>query len=349
MFFIALFCFQLSANEDFNTYLWVQIESLSTHKSIENVIEFASLNSYDNLLVQVRSRDNAAYNSSFIDKPYFISSDFDPLAYITKLAHSKNIKIHAWINMYVIWSGKKDPSNKNHIFNKNKSWNDYSFSNHSGSFTNHYLSPLHPQVNPYLVSIIKEVCDKYSIDGIHLDYVRFKDIDYGNNKEGLKIFDNDQNFKNMSDIENEKLKKYKIENVTSLVKDAYTLVKGYNSKLVLSIAVKSNILEAKNRFSQDWLSWIKSGIVDMVFPMNYYKEMEYFNRDLKLMLKRIPEPLHSKVILGLGCYNQSAEDVVDKISLVKLHKFGGVSFFSFDNHINDLSWFDPLHKRLFLN
>ena len=45
--------------------------------------------------------------------------------------------------------------------------------------------------------------------------------------------------------------------------------------------------EAKNRFSQDWLSWIKSGIVDMVFPMNYYKEMEYFNRDLKLMLKRI--------------------------------------------------------------
>ena len=52
---------------------------------------------------------------------------------------------------------------------------------------------------------------------------------------------------------------------------------------------------------------------------------------------------------GIGCYNQQEEDAVDKIALVKLHIFGGVSLFSFDNHIDDLSWFTPLHKKLFLN
>ena len=53
--------------------------------------------------------------------------------------------------------------------------------------------------------------------------------------------------------------------------------------------------------------------------------------------------------MGIGCYNQQAEDAADKISLVKLHRFGGISLFSFDNHINDLNWFDPVHKKLFFN
>jgi len=349
MFFIALFCLKISGNDDFNTYLWVQIESLSTHKSIENVIEFASKNGYSDLLIQIRSRDNAAYNSTFIDKPYFINSDFDPLYYIIQLGHSKNIKIHAWINMYVIWSGKTKPKDKNHILNINNPWADLSFLEKPNTYTNHYLSPLHPQVNPYLLSIISEVCEKYKIDGIHLDYVRFKDLDYGNNTEGLSLFSNMKNIYNMSELDKNKWEEFKRKNVTSLIEGAFKLVKDKNKKIILSIAVKPNILEAKHRYAQDWVNWLKSGIVDLVLPMNYYKEMKYFNRDLKLMLNRIPEPLHYKIILGIGCYNQQAEDVVDKITLVKLHKFGGISLFSFDNHINDLGWFDPLHRKLFFN
>ena len=83
--------------------------------------------------------------------------------------------------------------------------------------------------------------------------------------------------------------------------------------------------------------------------MNYYSEMYYFNRDLKLMVNRIPEPLHFKIIMGIGCYNQPVDDVVDKISLVKMYGFGGISLFSFDNHKNDLDWFYPLNKILTYN
>ena len=345
MFFIALFCFQLNANDKFSTYLWVQIETLSNKESIDNVVNFASQNGYSDLLVQVRSRDNAAYNSSFIQKPYFIAKDFDPLKYILEIGKKSDLKIHAWINMYVIWSGKIRPLNKTHLINENKEWRDYSFDPKPKTFTNHYLSPIHPEVNPYLITIIEEVVKNYEIDGIHLDYIRFKDKEFGNNRIGLNQFGKNPSDKNFT----KQWENFKIGCVTSLVKDSFKLIKNKDKNLILSVAVKPNILEAKNRFSQDWGNWLKTGIVDYVFPMNYYKEMEFFNRDSNLMLKRIPRPLHKKIVMGIGCYNQQAEDAVDKIALVKLHKFGGVSLFSFDNHIDDLSWFTPLHKKLFLN
>jgi len=338
---MALFCFQLFGTQKFDTFLWVQIESLSTKESIKKVIEFASQNGYSDLLVQVRSRDNAAYNSSFIQKPYFVDENFDPLKYIINSGKKSNLRIHAWINMYVIWSGKVRPFDNKHLINKNKSWKDFSFTTTKNTFSNHFLSPINPNVNPYLLTIIDEVLNNYDIDGIHLDYIRFKDSNYGNNNIGLKHYKIAQTDENWE--------KFKRSRVTSLVKDSYKLIKNKDKNLILSVAVKPNILEAKNRFSQDWGNWLKTGIVDYVFPMNYYKEMEFFNRDSNLMLKRIPRPLHKKIVMGIGCYNQKAEDAVDKIALVKLHKFGGVSLFSFDNHIDDLSWFIPLHKKLFLN
>ena len=143
--------------------------------------------------------------------------------------------------------------------------------------------------------------------------------------------------------------KYKQNKVTELVQKTHHLLYSKFKNIKLSVAVKPNLFEAKERFSQDWGFWLKTGIVDYVLPMNYYSEMYYFNRDLKLIINRIPGPLLPKIIMGIGCYNQQAEDAADKISLVKLHRFGGISLFSFDNHINDLSWFDPVHKKLFFN
>ena len=188
IFFIALFCFQISVAKDLDTFLWVQIESLSNKESINNVIDFASQNGYSDLLVQVRSRDNAAYNSKIVSKPYYIDEEFDPLNYIINLANKANIKIHAWINMYVIWSGKVKPRSSSHILYQNDHWQDLPFYKNDLSFRNHYFSPLHPDVNSYLLSVIDEVIKNYKLDGVHLDYVRFKDKNHGNNNAGLKEF-----------------------------------------------------------------------------------------------------------------------------------------------------------------
>ena len=95
-----------------------------------------------------------------------------------------NINIHAWINMYIIWSSKIPPEDKNLLINRKRQWLDNSFKYQTHIHSNKFLSPIHPNVNSYLLSIIDELIKKYNINGIHLDYIRFKDNHYGNNKFG---------------------------------------------------------------------------------------------------------------------------------------------------------------------
>ena len=285
MFFIALFYFHLFASSNnFDTFMWVQIESMTSKETISNVIKFASENGYNNLLVQVRSRDNAAYNSKLVPKYSTINSQFDPLEYIIEAGHKHNLNIHAWLNMYVSWSGKYNPPNNDHLINVNYAWRDRAFTSVNPTYTNHYISPLHPDVNLYLLNIINEVCNNYNIDGIHLDYIRFKDGNYGNNKSGIKQFTDKfmvkKSLLSINDFTHnhkENWNKYKRDKVTELVQKTYRLLYSKFENIKLSVAVKPNLLEAKERFSQDWVFWLKTG--------NYVALRGFF-----LIIRNTPDP-----------------------------------------------------------
>ena len=84
-------------------YLWVIRNSMTTKADIDNMIEFATLNRFNNLLVQVRGRGDAYYESNLVPKSNLIKNvDFDPLAYIIPLAKEKGIRVHAWVNTIMV-------------------------------------------------------------------------------------------------------------------------------------------------------------------------------------------------------------------------------------------------------
>ena len=71
-----------------------------------------------------------------------------------------NIKIHAWINTYLIWSSPNPPLDKEHILFKYPEWIDNS--NKGNNLDNStYLSSSHPEVNSYLYNIVKELVENY--------------------------------------------------------------------------------------------------------------------------------------------------------------------------------------------
>ena len=70
---------------------------------------------------------------------------------------------------------------------------------------------------------------------------------------------------------------YKINGVTNLVKDIKNLIENIDSSVMLSIAVKPNIFEAKYRWYQDWLSWVNLDLIDFAVVMNYEKNINKFN------------------------------------------------------------------------
>ena len=378
--FISTFLFSLAISsnyvDNFDRFLWIKADSMKDKESIDEALQFAFDHDFNKVFVQCRYRGDAFYKSNIVPKNNSIKNDaFDPLEYAILIGHKFNIEVHAWMNTYILWSkhGTQDaaPSNLNHIYHTNKDWTESDIYGKSDSkidiretqsknWEGIYLSPNHPDVNDYLISVFKEVINKYEIDGLHLDYVRFQDDTYGYNNKGIEEFKKRHNF-NPLDIERNiisvkygwkqseinSMKKtwqdYKIGNINSLLLDVKKMVDDKN--IDLSVAVKPEPDLARDRWAQDWLSWVKLNFLDFVVLMNYYPDSAEFYIPT-LLIKEDGYQGLNKIVMGISTYNQEAKEISGKIYSSYLEGFKGISLFSY-NSIDEKQkknslWFDPI-------
>jgi len=185
-------------------YLWVVRNTLTSKSNIDEMLQFATINRFNHILVQVRGRGDAYYNSELVPKSNLIKdNNFDPLSYIIKEAKEKGINVHAWVNTYILWSSRVKPLQKDHILYTNSNWIDQNkskqidisseikkFNGGKNGLEGFYIAPNHPEVNSYLLSIFKDLVKNYDLDGLHLDYVRFHDSEYGQNPSAIAYYKN---------------------------------------------------------------------------------------------------------------------------------------------------------------
>ena len=253
----------LSAFENNNSVkaLWVVRDFLTQEHLINEVLNFANKNGFNHIFVQVRGRGDAYYNSEIVPKSHLVKTDFDPLNYLIKSNNNNNIMIHAWINMYYLWSSVKSPTQKNHLLLNNPDWldrkkDDYYIKdkmylqnknqlNVDGE--GFYLAPTNPIVNSYLISVVDELSKKYNLDGIHYDYIRYHNSLYGYNEVGLDEF-NRKNIDNFSVNREMLFSEFKRNALTDFVKKAAEKIKSNSNDIIISAAVKPNIYDAKLLF-----------------------------------------------------------------------------------------------------
>jgi uncharacterized lipoprotein YddW (UPF0748 family) len=337
-------------------------------KMIKSALVYAYKSGYNIVFVQVRGRGYAYYNSDIVPKHPKVSSDFDPLEYAVTLGHALGIEVHAWVNSYILWSSKQPPSDPHHLYYTHKEWTEADrnlkmdskiklSAPQSPQWEGIYLSPIHPEVNPYLLSVYSEIINEYKVDGIHLDYIRFQDKIYGWNRYGMKEFEKIYDFSprditrgiiphNLEDSIKVAWIRFRQDAITELVKEIYMAIRNSGKDIELSAAVKANLVEAQSRWYQDWDSWIQEGIIDFVVPMNYFKEIRDFNNSMQIIKSNLTPDDLNLVIIGVSTHNQDAQSVVDKVHLARLNGFTGVSIFAYDSHKNNLDWFKPVTKAL---
>ena len=106
-------------------YIWVVRNTLTSKDNIDRMLAFATINRFNNILVQVRGRGDAYYKSDIVPKSHLLKDvNFDPLAYLIPKAKEKGINVHAWVNAYILWSSDKKPIQSNHLVNINPNWID---------------------------------------------------------------------------------------------------------------------------------------------------------------------------------------------------------------------------------
>ncbi len=355
--------------------LWVVRSNITSTEAIDGLIRFAKLNNFNNLIVQVRGRGDAYYNSDLVAKGKIVrNAAFDPLAYLIRKAHRLDIKVHAWVNVYLLWSDKRVPYNIDHIIFQHPEWLDIPEAGrlfadelvgdmerlregHEGL----YLSPGHPDVPEYLLSVFREIVTEYKIDGLHLDYIRYQDVDFGRNPIARRIYEknngedpwvlltsaarwagNERQYLNRV----RKWSDYRRYLVTDLVKQIHLMIDEVRPDCILSAAVKPNLYQARDQFFQEWDVWLAAGYLDWAIPMNYTTDLRDFAGNIGIIYDNLPAKYRARIIMGLAAYNQTSAEVVDKLKYTRITRFRGVCFFSYNTFSQDPDYIRPIHIEI---
>src|SRR5262244_4019760 len=105
--------------------LWVKRTTMVSPESVRALVMRAKENGFTDLIVQVRGRGDAFYNSRIEPRAEDLAGqapDFDPLALTIDEAHRVGIKVHAWINIYLVANIESLPRSKEHLIYKHPEW-----------------------------------------------------------------------------------------------------------------------------------------------------------------------------------------------------------------------------------
>jgi uncharacterized lipoprotein YddW (UPF0748 family) len=342
--------------------LWVIRYALSEQSNIDNIISTALQLKISDLYIQVRALGRNVYDGQHkTGKSIGIN-----LKNLISKAKDSGLTVHAWINTMYVWSGRRRPSDPNHVLNNSEpailrnvydaDIPDYKRLQSEG-IEGFFVHPTDPYHLNEIKNTVSEIITRFDFDGIHFDYFRMPDIynsfsPFGRTRYMLKElidpvkiyiepekfvhergFDSflfsDSNYKNF-------LRQEFYEALKILGQHIHNFAEG----ITLSVAVKPDIIKARYRFFQDWEFWLKNDICDQVVLMNYTTDYEIFKRNITFAQH---SGFSNRIIVGISTYNQNVSEVKRRILLINHLNFAGIALFSYNylskNHhyINNLS------------
>lgn len=222
--------------------------------SILDKLKAANINT---ILLQTRIRATVIYPSTIepwdecFTGTYGRSPGYDPLAFAIDECHKRGMELHAWVVVMPIGN-----------------WNSYgcrALRKKNSKLLMHkdgqgYMNPASQFVASYIASICKEITTNYDVDGIHLDYIRYPEA-YRNSTNRYA------------------------ERITAIVQSVRTAINSVKPWVKLSCAAigkysdlprkSSNGWSAINTGRQDAQEWLRSGLIDQIYPMIYFRNNDF--------------------------------------------------------------------------
>lgn len=205
---------------------------------------------------------------------------YDPLGFAVEECHKRGMEIHAWIATIPV--GAKNSLGCRTLMKKGFRIRNFS--------TGSYLDPADPSVAPYLASICGEIVRKYDVDGINLDYIRYPD---GWPRPSYRDGDTPDQRRS---------------NITAIVRAIHDEVKAVKPWVKMSCSpigkhadlsrYSSKNFNAHDRVSQEAQEWMKLGLMDQLYPMQYFRGDNYY----PFVADWVENAYKREIVTGLGTY-----------------------------------------------
>ena len=229
-------------------------------RQLTTILDQLSRANINTVLLQTRVRGTTLYPSQIEPWDGCLTGTpgrnpgYDPLQFAIDECHKRGMELHAWVVAIPVgkWNAigckrlrERYPSLIHKIGDEG------------------YMNPEKPQTGEHIANMCGEIVDKYDVDGIHLDYIRYP-----------------ENWKQT--VSKDRGRSY----ITDIVRRIHTRVKNSKPWVKLSCSpigkysdltrYPSRGWNAYNVVCQDAQGWLREGLMDQLYPMMYFKGDNYY-------------------------------------------------------------------------
>lgn len=291
------------------------------------------------ILFQCRTRGYVCYQSDYetwdgvFSGKNGVAPPYDPLQFAIEEAHKRGMELHAYMVTYPLMYANQVKQ----LGSKCVVASHPELCQKCGD--RWYMDPGMPGTADYLAKLAKEVTEKYDVDGIHLDYIRYMEKEVGfNDNVAYKKYGNGQS-----------KAQWKRDQVTECVRKIAAAVRSVKPWVKLSCSpvgkysdlprAKAGGWNARDAVSQDAQLWLKENIMDWLIPMLYFDGKNFY----PFVANWQQESYGHVIVPGLGVYlcapdqkNWTGEAITRQMQVSRQIGCQGIGFFRtkflLDNH-----------------
>ncbi|HIQ88227.1 TPA: family 10 glycosylhydrolase [Candidatus Galligastranaerophilus faecipullorum] len=290
---------------------------------------------------------------------------FDPLSCWVRGAHKRNMTLHVWFESFYI--GNKLPQEDAYnILAVRPTWGNRNKENnasnepvaHISEHRGYFIDPANPEVVDFLTKLILEICARYNIDGVNLDYVRYPvsakatSSNYAASNWGYTPYAREE-FKKIYGIDPveisansamwNKWDMYRQDRITKYVANIKDALK--DRGVVLSAVIFPDYKTSLETKQQNWQRWSSYNYVDALTPL--ILTADYNLADNMLDELRRKTSSRTKIYPGLfvGFMEGESEDLLKQIHIIRNRNLEGVVLFDWAHM--DKKYSDVLRTSVF--
>jgi uncharacterized lipoprotein YddW (UPF0748 family) len=297
--------------------LWVVRDRITNAHAIDELLADATSRGIFDVVVQVRGRGDAYYRSKLEPQALALAgTDLDPLDHLTRFGATVGVRIHAWGNVFFVWSDKDGtmPRSPSHLVNRHPEWLlrpggvKYLDPVGGSDWEGVYIDPANDAGRDYTLDVFTDIVSRYPVEGFHYDYVRYPQVTYAASPHDH-------------------------EHVTTLVREGADRLRRARPGIVISAAVFPDPKVARDRVLQRWPQWAAEGLVDLLCPMAYRRDTAEVERLLSRARAAAPR---TEMWGGLMAYKGERDLLREQVRAASRAGCEGAILFAYDPDSRDL-------------
>lgn len=259
------------------------------------------------------------------------AKDKDRLAECLEACQEYNVECHVW--KYIFYPGRLSPE----LYQRLRAEQRLQVDRYGNTVP--WLCPSDPRNFELERKAIVEIARNYDVDGIHLDYIRFPNVDCCYCPRCKRLFEAalglpfprwPQQLFNSNYYG--QYRRWRRDFISRFVRTVHAEVESVRPEVKVSAAVMPSLNVEADRCGQEWQTWVQRHFLSFVCPMDYALDVDYFRRLVRSQVQHV----NGEVPVYLGLASWLAQDLTDLAEQIRLaHDLGADGYVLF--HGEDLT------------